>query len=335
MANFDYNPGVQDRRGDYFAAGISSAFNSLANGIQQAEQKHKENKAYAQLAETLGLDPKHTTKEQVQVALLKNSLQEQLATRQRQQQAQSALGSMLQQIVKNRAGRQVNYMQAPNQGPLQNPRTVDQMSPFDAITNALAKNPAIFQDPKTASTAASLSKILGTIGNDGGIMTDPTTGIPFVRSGTSVRPINPAWLRPKTGGPGSVEIPGVGTVYTNNGREVNPKFAVPPGGIPATKGGKYPKDAKIVQMDGKDVALFPDGSWTPLTGNGNTDEQDIINAARGGAGAPQENGTEGTEGTNGTDSSLFTDASGAKWRYLGHAADPMTDKEQDHWEEVQ
>jgi hypothetical protein len=92
---------------------------------------------------------------------------------------------------------------------------------------------------------------------------------------------------------GAVNIPGVGTVYTNNGKELNPKFAVPDTASPGK--GKYPKEAKIVTMDGKPVALYPDGSWTPVPGGGSAsvDEQELLNAANGG-------GSEGTKATEGT-----------------------------------
>lgn len=311
MANFDYNPGVQDRRGDYFAQGLNQAFTSLANGIQQAEAKHKESKAYAQLAEVLGMDPRHTTKQDVQVAIMKNQILQGMQDRQRQQKAQSSLGKIMSLYQANRRGG--NDPAATLQlgrGPLANMVQRPPMQPGDAAAGALAAHPEVFGDTGASSTASNLLKMLGTMSNDGGITIDANTGLPVLRSGNSSRVINPAWLRPtasKASGPGTVTIPGVGTVYTNNGREINPKMAVPSGGMPATKGGKFPKDAKIVTMEGKQVALYSDGSWTPLpSGGGATQEEQEILAAAGGS-------ATGHDGT--PENSTEENASGAATEY--------------------
>ena len=99
MAPFYYSPGVQDRRGELLAAGISTAGTALADAITQAKQKHDENKAYGQLATVLGLDPKHTTKQQVQAAILKNEIMQAQQQRQQQQAGRAAIGNVLRRLL--------------------------------------------------------------------------------------------------------------------------------------------------------------------------------------------------------------------------------------------
>lgn len=283
MANFYYEPGVQDRRGELLGAGIAAAGENLAAGIQNAVQKHKENKAYAQLAETLGLDPKHSTKLDVQVAMLKNEITTARQAQQQKQKAQAAQARFFQtraslmkpkpQLTMPARGDLYSTALA-NPGDMITGETPG-MDAGQATAEAFAENPAIFGDDKTAATAVNMAKVLSTLGSSG-VTIDAATGLPIIRSGNSIRPINPAWLRPPAdpNAFSSVAIPTGGQAFFRGRTQINPRDII--GGPVTTKPGKYPKGARVTKLDnGKVQVTMPDGSFD-IVGNAPNDTGDAF-----------------------------------------------------------
>lgn len=296
MSNFYYNPGVVDHRGEYFNQAITQGFESLAAGIEKAQAKHKENKAYSQLAETLGLDPKHSTKQDVQAAMLKNEILQSRADQQRQQSARAGMARLMQGFNNLRqGGPDVNAVLAQGRGPIANPPMQPPMSPGDALATSLAANPEVLADDKTTTTAGNLAKLISSMGQDG-VSVDPGTGLPLLRNGNNTRVINPAWLRqpPDPNTARKIDLPdGGGSVFRIGNTDVNPRDVIGNDSIPQT--GKFPKGAKITQQDGKDVVVYQDGSFTPISNppaNTQNAFDQIENAARGGTAAPAKSSTD-------------------------------------------
>ena len=92
----------KDRRGEILGMGIARAGEALAAGIEEAKRKQKERTAYASLAETLGLDPKKVSKEQVQAALLKDQIMQARAERAQQIRSRSAMQNFFQGLLNQR-----------------------------------------------------------------------------------------------------------------------------------------------------------------------------------------------------------------------------------------
>jgi hypothetical protein len=101
MGSFYYNPQATDRSGEFWARGIETAGASLSAAIEGAAAAHKKNKAYAALADVLGLDPKHSTERDVQAAMLKDQILTARQERSRKLAGQAALARLVPAIRQN------------------------------------------------------------------------------------------------------------------------------------------------------------------------------------------------------------------------------------------
>lgn len=298
MGEFNYNPGVQDRRGELLGAGIERGMDSLAAGIQQAEQKRKENKAYAQLAETLGLDPKHATKQTVQAAILNNEIQTQRQQAQREQKSRAALGQIAQTFLSARKpqanitipplGQTFSRAVGDPGSLLGTPKPGASVS--DALAKALAANPDVFNDNKSAATALNMTKMLSQMGDTSPqTVSDPNSGAMFVKTASGWRPIPKSAI---TSQPSIISLlskqdmpDGGGYAYFKGNNAINPRDII--GGPAQTqKTGRYPKGTKFTDM-GNDTtqAVFPDGSTDIVRQPADDEFGQIMQQAKGESGA--------------------------------------------------
>jgi hypothetical protein len=104
----NYNPGVTFRGGELMAEGINRGVESFTQSlnatVEMLTRKRDEHRAYAQLAGTLGLDPKTVTKEQVQATILGNEIKQRQEDRAREASGRAATGNILQDLLTRSGG---------------------------------------------------------------------------------------------------------------------------------------------------------------------------------------------------------------------------------------
>jgi hypothetical protein len=104
----NYNPGVTFRGGELMSAGIDRGVENLTRSlnatVEMLTKKRDEHRAYAQLAGTLGLDPKTVTKEQVQATILGNEIKQRQEDRAREAGGRAATGNILQDLLTRSGG---------------------------------------------------------------------------------------------------------------------------------------------------------------------------------------------------------------------------------------
>ena len=299
MANFNYDPGVQDRRGEIMAQGLSQAFAAVSQKIQQQVDTHnrvKEKRALAERYNTmLGGDPGSVKKMKEPDLDAFNTVAPALVTQQNQTRAGQNISRFVQSYYNNR---QTGPTGAPAAGTPFNaagaiPTQRQPLSPPDAAARALAGNPALFNYPRSTSAAMNIAKVLGTMGSSG-VSIDPATGLPILRSGNSTRVINPAWLAPKapkpaptldfTTDPKGNEF----WTYGNRGGQTRPPQD-------NTHRGELPPNFPTQVINGKTFAVLPDGWMKPLPGDGQDPVMRLIQGDAEGNFTPDAKPTEGNE----------------------------------------
>lgn len=187
---FYYQPGVQDRRGEFLAQGISSAGQSIADAITQVKAKHDELRGYQTVLKALaqdpanGLDPDAVDKMSLSKAkssILASEIRRNQAAARQQQQVQQAGMELPGAIAKNMqpttrlAGGPTDLTSLMVGGG--NPvNTTPGMTPLMAQITALSQNPKAVMSPQGQEVFKNMLKTMNTV---------PRTPQPFSMNGVT------------------------------------------------------------------------------------------------------------------------------------------------------
>ena len=320
-----YNPGVRDMRGELLMQGILSAGQSLGSAIETLGKKHQEHKAYAQLAGTLGLDPKTVTKEQVQAAILGNEIKQRQEDRAREAGGRAATGNILQDLLTRSGGG----------GPVAGAAGAAE----DAAAGIAGRDPNIQRSTPNAQPGTRM--LLEALNrNRDALLTDTgkTMLDTVIRNmGTPQRQPpqlveeggNKAWWLPTADKMTAIREPAAGAGGGRAGMTEQVRQAWPQ--LEENEAWDNEKTVGGTVIPGRYVSV--DRESKKRTGKVAYDPQSAPRAG-GSIVDAWAAGQPGGGGTGGAGSTMITDADGKQWKYKGSKKNPREDTDEGNWEMV-